>query len=143
MISSNLSNRLVFVFSLFGLAIASFLFYEYTFANSVYCLVGTGCNVVRNSPFATFFGVSIPVWGIAYYLAMAVSSIIRTHNTENNGLFYLQALGAAFGVAFGIYLTYLEFFVIGAICFWCVLSFIISILLLLSVILGYERKSVL
>ena len=141
MISTKLSNRLVFIFSLLGLAVASFLFYEYTFSSSVYCLVGTGCNTVRNSPYASFFGISIPVWGVAYYLSMAFFSIIRTHNIGHKRFFYLQVLGAAAGVAFGIYLTYLELFVIKAVCFWCVLSFTISILLLLSVILGYEKRN--
>ncbi len=141
MFSSNLSNRLTFIFSLLGLLVASFLFYEYTFANSVYCLVGTGCNAVRNSSFATFSGISIPVFGIVFYLGMAIFSIIRSHSIEKKLLFYLQLLGAVGGVVFGVYLTSLELFVIKAICFWCVLSFIISILLLLSVILVSKHKN--
>lgn len=140
MISQNLSNRLTFIFSLLGLAVASFLFYEYTFSSSVYCLVGTGCDTVRNSSFATFFSISIPVWGMAFYLGMAFFSILRSQNATNKQLFYLQLLGAIGGVVFGVYLTYLELFVIKAVCFWCVLSFIISILLLLSIVLGYEKR---
>ncbi|MBU1031674.1 vitamin K epoxide reductase family protein [Patescibacteria group bacterium] len=139
MIPSNLSNRLVFIFSLLGLAVAAFLFYEYTYANSVYCLVGTGCNIIRNSPYANFLGISIPAWGIVFYLIMAILALLRSHSSENQFLFRMQILAATVGVGFGIYLTYLELFAIKAVCFWCVLSFIISILLLLSVILGKKN----
>jgi uncharacterized membrane protein len=136
MISAKLGNRLVFIFSLLGLAVAAFLFYEYTFSSSVYCLVGTGCDTVRNSPYANFLGIEIPVWGTAFYLGMVALSIIRSNFLQNSFFFRLQVLGAASGVVFGTYLTYLELFVIHAICFWCVLSYIISTLILLSVILG-------
>jgi uncharacterized membrane protein len=38
---------------------------------------------------------------------------------------------AGFGVAFSIYLTYLELFVIRAVCMWCVTSAVVMTLLLL------------
>ena len=141
MISFNLSNRLVFIFSLLGLAVTSFLFYEYTFASTVYCLVGTGCNIVRNSPFATIWGISIPIFGIFYYLTMAVFTIIRSEDLYNKTYFRLQLWATVLAVSFGVYLTFLEFFIILAVCFWCILSFIISILILLSILLIHENRN--
>lgn len=141
MISPLFSNRLTFVFSLLGLLVASFLFYEYTFSSSVICLIGTGCNVVRLSSYSSFLGVSIPILGVVFYLAMAGLAVVRPHAFFSKKLFRLQLLGALVGVGFGIYLTFLEVFVIKAICFWCALSFIISLAVLLSVILGYEKRN--
>lgn len=135
-----MANRLVFVLSLLGLGVAAFLFYEYTFSATVYCLVGTGCDVVRNSPYATFLGISIPIFGIFYYLTMAILAIIRSHNLSKKIYFKLQLWATVLAVAFGVYLTYLEFFVIKAVCFWCVLSFIISILILLSIVIIHENR---
>jgi uncharacterized membrane protein len=43
----------------------------------------------------------------------------------------LLVLMAGFGVAFSIYLTYLELFVIRAVCMWCVTSAVVMTLLLL------------
>ncbi len=134
MISSDLSNRLIFVLSLLGLGVASFLFYEYNIAGTIVCPTGQGCDIVRLSPYSSFFGISIPFLGIIFYLTMAVLSVVRTHGISSK-IHTLQLLIAASGVGFGIYLTYLEIYVIKAICFWCVLSFIISIALLLSVII--------
>lgn len=133
MISPLSSNRLIFILSLLGLGISSFLFYEYNMAGSIFCPTGGGCDIVRASPYSLFLGISIPILGIVFYLAMAVLSVLRSYT--------LQLLGSVVGVGFGIYLTFLEIFVIGAICFWCVLSFTISLAILLSVILTRKKNS--
>ena len=136
MISPLFSNRLIFILSLLGLGVSSFLFYEYSIAGSIICPTGGGCDVVRASTYSLFLGISIPILGIVFYLAMAVLSVMRSYIFPNKILFILQLLGSVVGVGFGIYLTFLEVFVIKAICFWCVLSFIISSMILLSVVLA-------
>ena len=139
MISPLFSNRLIFILSLLGLGISSFLFYEYSIAGPIICPTGGGCDVVRASHYSLFLGTPIPILGIVFYLAMAVLSVMRSYIFPNKILFILQLLGSVVGVGFGIYLTFLEVFVIKAICFWCVLSFIISVAVLLSVILARKN----
>lgn len=139
MISSRLSNRLIFIFSLLGLAVSAFLFYEYTFAGSVLCPMGQGCDIVRASSYAYIFGIPIPLLGIGFYLAMAVLSVIHSHDLPTKIVKRLQLLIALSGAGFGLYLTYLEVFVIYAFCFWCVLSFIISLIILISILV--RRKT--
>ena len=136
MISPLFANRLIFMLSLLGLGVSSFLFYEYSIAGSIICPTGGGCDIVRASPYSLFLGISIPILGIVFYLAMAVLAVVRSQASSRKMLFYLQLLIAVAGVGFGIYLTLLEIFVIRAICFWCVLSFIISLMILLSVVLA-------
>ncbi|MDP3758799.1 MAG: vitamin K epoxide reductase family protein, partial [Candidatus Daviesbacteria bacterium] len=139
MISSDLSNRLVFILSLLGLGVASFLFYEYQIAGTIVCPTGQGCDIVRLSPYSSFFGISIPLLGIVFYLTVAVLAVVRTQALFSK-IHKLQLLIASAGVGFGIYLTYLELFVIKAICFWCVLSFTISLAILLSVIIARKNN---
>lgn len=134
MISSKIGNRLVFIFSLLGLAVSVFLLYEYSLSGPVNCPIGNGCDIVRNSPYSTFLGISLPILGIVFYLTMSIVAIIKSLDFKYWLISKFQLLIAFFGVGFGIYLTLLEAFVIKAYCFWCVLSFIISILLLLSLI---------
>lgn len=143
MISKNLSNRLVFIFSLLGLLVAGYLFYEYSFNGQFICPTGTGCDIVRASPYAKFFGISIPVLGIIYYLVMAFLSVVHSHDLPTRLVHKLRFLIAISGVGFGIYLTYLEAFVIKAFCFWCVTSFIISVIILLLIIMTrkYENRN--
>lgn len=140
MISSHLSNRLVFIFSLLGLLVAGFLFYEYNLSGPIVCPTGAGCDTVRASSYSRFLGISIPVWGIAFYLGMAILSVVASQKTFVKIVTKLQLVGAVAGVGFGVYLSYLEVFVIRAICFWCVLSFIISVAILLSVLLVRKKN---
>lgn len=140
MISSSLVNRLVFIFSLLGLGVAAFLFYEYNLSsNPVICPIGNGCDIVRASPYSSFLGVSIPFLGVMFYLMMAIFSVIHSHKSSTLLLARLKLLFSIAAVGFGVYLTYLEAFVIKAFCFWCVLSFIISLVILGLVILGYQK----
>lgn len=130
MISSKLSNRLIFIFSLLGFAVSAFLLYEYSLSGPMVCPVGKGCDIVRSSPYASFFGIPVPVFGIIFYLTMAALSVIHSHDLPAKLVKKLQLLLALTGVGFGVYLTYLEAFIIKAFCFWCVLSFIISVIIL-------------
>ena len=139
MISSNLSNRLIFVFSLLGLLVASFLFYEYNIAGTIICPTGRGCDIVRTSSYSSFLGISIPILGIIFYLTMAILSVVHSHYLSKEAVRKLQLLVTAIGVVFGVYLTFLEAFVIKAFCFWCILSFIISFAVLLLILLGRKN----
>ncbi|OGE64250.1 hypothetical protein A3I48_01795 [Candidatus Daviesbacteria bacterium RIFCSPLOWO2_02_FULL_36_7] len=139
MISAKLSNRLVFIFSLLGLAVSSFLFYEYNVSGPIVCPIGLGCDVVRASQYSHFLGISIPILGIIFYLAMTALSVVHSHKLPAKLVAKLKLLGALGGVGFGIYLTYLEGFVIKAYCFWCVTSFIISLVILGAIVLARKE----
>lgn len=141
MISFSFSNRLVFIFSLLGLGVASFLFYEYSLSGPIFCPTGKGCDIVRASPYSSFLGIPIPLMGIAYYLTMAVLSVVHSHKLPHWLVRKLQFWASAAAVLFGVYLTYLEAFVIGAYCFWCVTSFIISIAVLLALTLSKKETA--
>lgn len=130
MISSRLSNRLVFIFSLLGLAVSAFLLYEYNISGPIVCPIGRRCDIVRASQYSHFLGISIPILGVIFYLAMAIISVVHSHQLPAKLIHRLKLLAALVGVIFGVYLTFLEAFVIGAYCFWCVTSFIISIVIL-------------
>ncbi|MBI2021881.1 vitamin K epoxide reductase family protein [Candidatus Daviesbacteria bacterium] len=138
----NRLNRTIFVLSLAGLAVTAFLLYEYNQPAPVICpFGGTGCETVRASEYSKFFGISIPYLGIFYYLFIAIESILQTREKRSSWLLNLQLIASVLAVSFGIYLTYLEGFVIGAYCFWCVLSFIISLLILVMTILRIKENN--
>lgn len=141
MISFSFSNRLVFIFSLLGLCVAAFLLYEYSLSGPILCPTGKDCDIVRASPYSNFFGISIPLLGVAYYLAMAGLSVVHSHQLPYKLVRKLQLLAAFSAVIFGIYLTYLEGFVIQAYCFWCVLSFIISIIIFAALVLSKKETA--
>lgn len=139
MISFAFSNRLIFIFSLLGFGVASFLLYEYSFNGPIFCPTGQGCDIVRASTYSRILGIPVPILGVAYYFTMAALSVVHSHQLPNKLIRKLQLLSSAAAVAFGIYLTFLEAFVIKAYCFWCVLSFIISIGIFLAIILSRKE----
>jgi uncharacterized membrane protein len=80
---------------------------------------------VQNSRYAVLFGV-IPVGalGVAGYAAILVAWLASRRLTDRAGDWAaVVAFGlAAFGTLYSIVLTFLEPFVIGATCMWCLTS---------------------
>ncbi|NDJ62758.1 MAG: hypothetical protein GYB67_16670 [Chloroflexi bacterium] len=112
-----------------GLAVAGYLAYvEVTVSEAVCGAVGD-CNTVQQSPYARVLGIPVGVIGIVGYLAMLVTLGARRligPRTADAALFSM----ALFGTLFSAYLTFLEPFVIGASCAWCLTSSITMLLIL-------------
>ena len=119
------------VLVLIGVGVASYLSYiEITHAEAACGPVGD-CNTVNQSKYATLFGVlPVGVLGLMGY-GLILALVPARMGSEGAGGGRLWAMGAAlFGTLFSIYLTFLEPFVIGATCAWCLSSAVIMTLLL-------------
>lgn len=82
------------------------------------------CNAVQQSEYATIFGIPIGILGVAGYCLLLGGWLISRFTEDrlaDLGMI-LQAAVAAGGTLFSIYLTFLEPFVIGATCIWCLTS---------------------
>ena len=121
---------------LLGLAVSLYLAYVETTNTTAVCGPIGDCNTVQQSPYARLFGVlPIGVLGVLSYVVMLAA---WAGMQWGQGWFHrLSALGlhalALFGTLFSIYLTFLEPFVIGATCAWCLTS-AVSITLILLVL---------
>ncbi len=121
--------------ALLGLGVAIYLtFVEVTNANAVCGPVGN-CNSVQQSSYAKLFGIlPVGLLGAAGYLAILALWVTRKFGPESfHKITTLLIWGMAwFGLLFSIYLTFLEPFVIGATCAWCITSAILISLILLA-----------
>lgn len=122
------------VLSLIGLGVAGYLAYVETQAVPAVCGPVGDCNAVQVSPYARLFGVlPIGVLGVIGYLViLGLWALSRFSGDELRS----KSLAAVFGLSlagtlFSIYLTYLEPFVIRAVCMWCLSSAVIMTLLLI------------
>jgi len=120
-----------------GAGVAGYLAYVETTQVTAVCGPVGDCNTVQQSEYARLFGIlPIGVLGLAGYVFILVAWGIAH---RGHGRFAdLAALSlfamTAFGTLFSIYLTFLEPFVIGATCAWCLTSAILmTVLMLLSV----------
>ncbi len=130
---ADLPGWLVLLVVLGGLAAAVYLTVVETGQQQAACGVVGDCNAVQQSPYASLFGVlPIGVLGVTGYVAMALAWLVaglsngRLADLARAALFGMTV----FGVAFSIYLTCLELFVIGAVCVWCLTSALTMALLL-------------
>jgi uncharacterized membrane protein len=102
----------------FGVGVATYIAIAEADGGSAACLAGGGgCETVANSPYSELAGINVAVLGIAGYVLLLVTSLLRGDIARLAGF----AL-ALTGFGFSVYLTYLELFVIDAICQWCVVS---------------------
>ncbi|HRQ37023.1 MAG TPA: vitamin K epoxide reductase family protein [Chloroflexota bacterium] len=115
--------------ALVGLGVAAYLAYVETQAVTAVCGPIGDCNAVQTSAYAYLFGIPIGVLGVVGYLAILGMWAWHTRQNDHRAILALVGM-TAFGVLFSIYLTYLEPFVIGAVCAWCLTSAVVMTLLL-------------
>jgi uncharacterized membrane protein len=118
---------------LIGFGVAGYLAHVET--NHVQAICGPvgDCNTVQQSEYARLFGIlPIGILGLFGYGAILLTWVVgRFANHQLASYACLALLGmSAFGVLFSIYLTFLEPFVIGATCAWCLTSAVIMTALL-------------
>ena len=120
-----------------GFGVAGYLAYVETAQVEAVCGPVGDCNTVQQSEYARLFGIlPIGVLGLVGYIAIAAAWVIARFG--NGALANLATLAlltmTVSGTLFSIYLTFLEPFVIGATCAWCLTSAILmTALMLLSV----------
>lgn len=115
-----------------GIGVATYIAIAEGGGGSPKCLVGGGgCETVAESRYSELAGVSVAVIGIVGYAILLIAAIVPGDVGRFGGF-----LTALIGVGFSLYLTYLELFVIEAICQWCVAS---AVLMTLSLVVAAAR----
>ena len=123
-----------------GMGVAVYLAYVEVAQVSAVCGPVGDCNTVQQSEYARLFGIlPIGVLGMAGYLAIGVAWLVnRLAEGRLADLAMISTLVlTTLGTLFSIYLTFLEPFVIGATCGWCLTSAaLMTMLMLITVMPG-------
>jgi uncharacterized membrane protein len=110
-----------------GIFISGYLVSKRFTGGSLACTRWAQCDVVNNSVYSQIYGVPVSVLGLVGYLlllALALAALWTTGCTHRK-ILLLSLVLAVGGVGFSVYLTYLEIYVIEALCAWCVASAIV------------------
>ena len=130
-------RMVVALLALVGLFVALYLtMYKTGMIGVITCSIGS-CETVNTSRWSTLLGLPVAAWGLGFYitaLAVAIASLQDRWVDERAPSVVLVAL-SGWGVLFSAWLTYLELFVIHAICMWCVISAIIVTLIFIVAVL--------
>jgi uncharacterized membrane protein len=101
-----------------GLAIAVYLLAARLLGEAPACGPVKGCETVAASEYSTVFGLPVALYGVGFSLVLVAACLAWWRRATPAGLYLAYGLGLA-GVIAVAYLTYLEIFVIEAICAWC------------------------
>jgi uncharacterized membrane protein len=118
------------VIVLAGIGVAGYLTYVHYAGLQPFCAGGGhGCEQVQSSSYARLGGIPVALLGLTGYVAIAVALAAPGERAR-----LAAAALTITGFGFSAYLTYLELFVIHAICQWCVASAVLlTILAVLAV----------
>lgn len=127
--------------SLAGLFVSAYLYlYKIGRIGSLACGTG-GCETVQLSPWSRFAGVEVSLIGLIGYAGLLIVSLVALQPAwaRRRGPATVMAALAGAGVLFTAYLTFLELFVIHAICRWCVGSAVIILAIFVVVLIDRQR----
>ena len=122
--------RATVLLALGGLFVALYLLlYHLGYYGALVC--GTGsCEVVQTSRYARFLGQPVPLWGVLWYAGVLLLGFLSMGPAAGKrwaeGLLALVVTG---GILFSAYLTAIELFVLHAVCMWCVVSAVLTLLI--------------
>jgi uncharacterized membrane protein len=127
--------------SLAGLFISAYLYlYKIGRIGALACGTG-GCETVQLSPWSRFAGVEVSLIGLIGYIGLLGVSLaaLQPAWVGRRSPATVLAVLAGIGVLFAAYLTFLELFVIHAICRWCVGSALIILAIFVVALMDRHR----
>jgi uncharacterized membrane protein len=124
-----------------GALIATYLTVaHYSTAVTLVCVTkhGINCEAVTTSPQSIIFGVPVAVLGLVYFLPMLVLCLPWAWRSPLRWIAPARLFGVITGVGMVCYLLYAELFEIHAICLWCSSVHLITFILFVIVVTGWE-----
>lgn len=98
-----------------------------------------GCEIVLSSPYAKVFDVPLAYLGLVFYAYMFALAILLSIDPHSRGLRLGLLLYTAVGALCSIMFEALQVFVIGAICQYCLISAVTSLVLFVLALWHYRE----
>jgi len=123
----------ILVLAFFGISDSVYLAQNETSNTPLVCNVEnlSDCNIVAASQYSQLFGIPIAEFGIVFYGFIFVLAALELF-LFNRLLRRILQIVSLVGVASSLYFTFLEIFVIDALCIYCLVSALITLLILVS-----------
>lgn len=109
-----------------ALALAGVLLTAYLALNALdrstpaFCSAGSGCDLVQQSQWSRLLGAPVALWGLGYYLLLALVALFASPKVKSWRRIWSLAL---LGFAVSLYLTLTAAIALQAFCAWCLVSF--------------------
>jgi len=113
---------LVAILAVGGIVVSSVsLKHHYATSKTEFCDIGNtfNCDIVNRSEYSEILGIPVALIGMVGYAAVLGLATVYRERRETPSLIFA---GAAAGLAFALYLTYIEGRVLGVWCIMCLSS---------------------
>ena len=131
---------LVAILAVAGIAVSSIsLQHHYATSKTAYCDIGEAfnCDIVNRSQYSSILGIPVALIGMLGYAALAGLSTVYRDRPETPSLLFGLAVA---GLAFALYLTYVEAHLLGVYCILCLSSLtLIATTTIVSAIIYFRR----
>jgi uncharacterized membrane protein len=117
------SLALVFTLSAIGISEVVYLIRTRKSLEKPICPIGGGCVIVLESKYNHTFGIHNDILGLIAYILISLSAAVLVIDVQQARYFALALiLLVATASAMSVFLTYVQYKIIKAWCFWCVIS---------------------
>lgn len=131
----------IFILALAGVGISVFLYLQHIGAYSTeICEINAtfDCRTVDQSPYSEIYGVPISLLGIIGYGLLLLGALLKFFDRQGDrGLDLFLAAAATGGLAFSLYLTGVEAFILRAWCVFCLSQQVIMLVIFILAVLLY------
>ena len=134
----NFLVSVIIVLAVIGLSVATFLTIEHLRGSIPGCFVVEGCQTVLSSKYAEVGPIPTAVFGIGYYLSILMLAALYL-SSRHPAIMKLIGWLSFIGFIASLYLIYVQVWVIGSICMYCMTSATVSILLFLLDVVIWRR----
>lgn len=131
---------ILIVLTLIGLADAIYLAQSALTSTALVCDIAllNDCNTVAQSPYSRFLGIPLGLYGAGFYAAILVI-LLALERFPSRLLSQALVVISTFGALASVYFLYLQLMVIKAVCIYCLLSAIVSFLVLGLSLLFFKK----
>jgi uncharacterized membrane protein len=130
--------------ALAGLGVSTYLtLAHYSAAVTIAC-PETGvvnCEKVTTSAQSMVFGIPVAVLGLAFFVAMFVLCLPFAWRSPRRIVPWARLASSVVGVGFISYLVYAELYEIHAICLWCTSVHVLTFILFVAIVTGWEEAT--
>ncbi len=129
------------VASIIGLLVSVYLVIVKYSPALLYCTPGLGdCQGVQNSRWSTMWGIPIALFGALAYLTLIGCYLFENLNRFTKKYAFYVIFGVSiFGFLYSLFLTWLELFVIHAVCQWCLISAVCMTLIFITTVVQLKH----
>ncbi len=117
--------HLIIACSFVGLILSTYAFlHNKAFVSGAFCTINStfNCDIVNRGPYSELLGVPVALLGMTGYLFFAIAAGMSLRRPTDKGLLTFLVIASSGALAFSLYLTWIEAFVLFAWCLICITS---------------------